>query len=329
MRELLLSSAHKLVERHTRSAGVVDNDALWDDLVEAGFARAQIDDEPVALADAMALVAVLAQHGARTPLGDVWLADWLLSRHGEERQMCVLAGDSDVSLGGAAPAWRLSGDVWGVALAPSVAHVLLARTLPDGRAGLVVVDAKVGRRVERFNIAGEVRVDVRFDDAPAQVLPTRIEGHDIRAMASLVRVAQMLGAMTRALDLALEHAATRVQFGKPLAKLQAVQQMQALMAGQIALTSAALDRATADEADDGSNAGMAKVVASGAAGRVAALAHQILGAMGVSQEHELQRHTRALWAWRDELGAEDEWAQRIGRRVLQAGGGELWPTLAP
>jgi acyl-CoA dehydrogenase len=121
-----------------------------------------------------------------------------------------------------------------------------------------------------------------------------------------------------------------VQFGKPLAKLQAVQQMQAQIAGELALAEAIVDRAAtgADLLAVAASSAMAKAVASEAAGKVAALAHQIHGAIGVSRQHELQHHTRALWAWRDERGAEDVWRKSVGERVLADGGAALWPALA-
>ena len=71
----------------------------------------------------------------------------------------------------------------------------------------------------------------------------------------------------------------------------------------------------------------AKVRCGEAANRGAAIAHQVHGAMGFTQEHRLHQFTRRLWSWRDEFGQESEWAIRLGRMVAAAGADKLWPSL--
>jgi acyl-CoA dehydrogenase len=115
-----------------------------------------------------------------------------------------------------------------------------------------------------------------------------------------------------ALDLALAHVRTREQFGRPLVRFQAVQQHLAVLAGQ-----AMAARAAAQDDDEA----VAQIVSGRAAGEVARLAHQLLGALGYSDEHALHRFTRVLWAARDEGGGEAEWAARLGARVA---GPDLW-----
>ena len=124
-------------------------------------------------------------------------------------------------------------------------------------------------------------------------------------------------AAAAALDLSIAHTRTREQFGRPLARFQAVQQHLAVLAGHAIAARAAA--ATGDEA-------IAKIVAGRAAGEAARIAHQLHGALGYSDEHPLHRHTRALWAARDEGGVEAEWAARLGARMA---GPELWARLTP
>ncbi|MGB3952195.1 MAG: acyl-CoA dehydrogenase family protein, partial [Solirubrobacterales bacterium] len=71
----------------------------------------------------------------------------------------------------------------------------------------------------------------------------------------------------------------------------------------------------------------AKLRAAEAAGTVAAIAHQVHGAMGVTREHRLQYFTRRLWSWRDEDGNEQLWGHWLGRRVLGRGADALWPSI--
>jgi len=147
------------------------------------------------------------------------------------------------------------------------------------------------------------------------------------ALGALLTAARMAGAAARALELANEHAATRVQFGRPIAAFQAVQQMLAQLAAQVAAVGAAVDFAAgaiaASQSDALLPAATAKARASEATGLITELAHQITGAIGFTREHALHRHTRILWSARDEWGSERFWQHYIGRRALQADG-KLW-----
>ena len=78
-------------------------------------------------------------------------------------------------------------------------------------------------------------------------------------------------------------------------------------------------------ADAAFEIGCAKITAGEAAARGAAVAHQVLAAMGITEEHALHHITRRLWAWRDEGGSERLWSRRIGEVAQQ--GGALWPFL--
>jgi acyl-CoA dehydrogenase len=72
----------------------------------------------------------------------------------------------------------------------------------------------------------------------------------------------------------------------------------------------------------------AKIRVGEAAGEGAAIAHQVLGAIGFTQEHVLHRYTRRLWAWRDDFGSESVWAVKLGHLVAAKGADVLWPMLA-
>jgi acyl-CoA dehydrogenase len=75
-------------------------------------------------------------------------------------------------------------------------------------------------------------------------------------------------------------------------------------------------------------AASAKIRVGEAAGEGAAIAHQVLGAIGFTREHTLHRFTRRLWAWRDDFGNESQWAVKLGRLVATRGADALWPMLA-
>jgi len=72
----------------------------------------------------------------------------------------------------------------------------------------------------------------------------------------------------------------------------------------------------------------AKIRVGEAATEGAGIAHQVLGAIGFTQEHTLHRYTRRLWAWRDDFGNESAWAVKLGQLVAARGPDGLWPMLA-
>jgi acyl-CoA dehydrogenase len=165
------------------------------------------------------------------------------------------------------------------------------------------------------NYAGEPwdRVD------PAGFDPMLVEG-------ALVRSVQMAGALDTVLDLTVAYAGEREQFGSPLNRFQAVQQHLALLAAEVAEAGAAADAAVANP--DELHVAAAKVRCGEAAGVAAALAHQVHGAIGFTDEHRLQQYTRRLWSWREDFGGEAQWAIRLGRLVAAMGPEAVWEATA-
>jgi alkylation response protein AidB-like acyl-CoA dehydrogenase len=63
---------------------------------------------------------------------------------------------------------------------------------------------------------------------------------------------------------------------------------------------------------------VAKARASEAAQWVAAAAHALHGAIGITADHDLQLYTRRLHEWRMAHGSEDHWHRRIGVALLES-----------
>ena len=203
---------------------------------------------------------------------------------------------------------------------------------------------------------------VAVKDAPAG-----LDEQALLLMGAAVRSMQMAGALEAILDLSVAYANERVAFERPIAKFQAVQHNLARLAGETAVaiaaaTSAADTIANASPsplwggvrggghpADHGSaippslslphkgggddeavflEAASAKIRVGEAATEGAAIAHQVLGAIGFTQEHTLHRFTRRLWGWRDDFGSESVWAVKLGNLVAAKGADGLWPMLA-
>ncbi len=163
-----------------------------------------------------------------------------------------------------------------------------------------------------------------------QVAEFRVDADALMRLGALGRAAMMAGALERIAEMAMEYALIRVQFGRPIAKFQAIQQQLAALAGEVAASRRAVDQAVAAaETGDGAlEIAVAKARVGESAGVSAEIAHQVHGAIGFTHEHNLHHFTRRLWSWRDEFGPEVYWQTMIGHRVVAAGGDGLWPLLS-
>jgi acyl-CoA dehydrogenase len=155
-----------------------------------------------------------------------------------------------------------------------------------------------------------------------------------QGLLRLFRSLLIAGAAQRALDLTVAYVNEREQFGRALARFPVVQQEIARMAGEVALITAAAQAAVAAGPGVGAGGAVAAVVAakgqaSQGAGTVAAIAHQLHGAIGTTGEHRLRLTTTRLWSWRDEDGPAAECFAELGRSALHAAhrGSGLWPWL--
>jgi acyl-CoA dehydrogenase len=186
----------------------------------------------------------------------------------------------------------------------------------------------------RRNVAYEPRDNLQLEDirVPLDAVikaPNNLGNDGLLPYMAAIRVQQMVGGMERALDYALTYANERVQFGRPIGKFQAIQHMLAVAAGHFAASSAAADAMAEGDAsaDDRFAIAVAKSRCGEAAGHVAAVCHQVHGAMGFTHEHALHFTTRRLWSWRDEGGSESYWQEWIGRNICAMGGEALWPSI--
>lgn len=161
---------------------------------------------------------------------------------------------------------------------------------------------KVGRVEEKMGIHGSGTAELVFEDArvPADALLGK-EGEGFRQMLTTLDggrigiASQAIGIGRSALEEALEYAKTRVQFGKPISTLQAIQWKLADMATE--LDAAELLTLRAAHLEDQhkpyeKEAAMAKMYASDAAMRATVEGVQILGGYGYCSEYPMERHMR-------------------------------------
>ncbi len=196
---------------------------------------------------------------------------------------------------------------------------LLVATVPSGDLGLRPCGA---------NTAGEpVARGVRLDRVPVAELAATGLAYEAAAEAlsrrrALGRAVGMAAALQRAAELTIDYAGLRVQFGRPIARFQAVQTHLASLASQAQRVAVVVDAAQAALGEHGDPdldlalVGAARALAGEAAITGARVAHQVHGAIGVTMEYPLQRFTRRLWEWEASDGTAARWARRLGAEAM-------------
>jgi acyl-CoA dehydrogenase len=181
------------------------------------------------------------------------------------------------------------------------------------------------------DLAGADTGQVMLDGAEYQRLPDTPDASAVVERLAIARSAALLGSAYGAYDLARGYVAERKQFGAPLAEIPAISAALAQMAVRIRHAESAVERATEVCTQAGAPAlrrfgavAAARVATAGMATLVARTAHQLHGAVGVTQEYGLHRHTRKLWAWRDADEPERAWSGRLGGMALAVDEDTLW-----
>ena len=191
--------------------------------------------------------------------------------------------------------------------------------------GALLVETAAALVEQSTNPAGEPRDTLRFTNAAA----IRINA-DLFALGAFARTAQIAGALDAALAMSANYVNERQQFGRPIAKFQAVQQALATfacesMAADAAVMGAAQALARGDAMFE---IAAAKLRANMAVGDGTAIAHQVHGAIGFTAEYALHPLTRRLWSWRSEFGGDAHWSSRLGGWIAARGADLFWSGLA-
>lgn len=156
-----------------------------------------------------------------------------------------------------------------------------------------------------------------WNGTPETVANLTLTPSSMRALCATLRAAEMAGMAAKLLDMTVTYANTRVQFGKPIGRQQAIQQQLAVMAEQVMLTRIAARLGCAGGMPPALEAAAAaKYAASSAVPHLTGIAHAVHGAIGISEEYDLQLYTRRLHEWRLADGGEAYWAKLLGTQRL-------------
>jgi alkylation response protein AidB-like acyl-CoA dehydrogenase len=180
-----------------------------------------------------------------------------------------------------------------VLYAPSANVIVACVEEDDGTPALVGAEVGPGRRPIR-QPAMDLTRELGWVDLDA-LSTVRLGGPE--AAATLIdrgaagHAAEMLGGASRGLELAVEHAKDRVQFGRPIGSFQAIKHRCADMLVDVEGMRSTVYHAawciSADDPDAAVAASTAKVWCSDAGPRVMASSLQVHGGIGFTWEHDL------------------------------------------
>ena len=218
----------------------------------------------------------------------------------------------------------LTGTAGRVVDATAADVVLVAARGSDG-VGLYAVDAGDTERTPLVTMdLSRPQADVTFDRAPARLLAGpddtgRVITHALQVGAALLAIEQV-GAAQHLLDLSVEYAKSRLQFGRQIGSFQAIKHRLADM-----LVDLEHARSTAYHAvwalTDGSDdpalaASIAQATCSAAFSRIAADTIQVHGGIGFTWEHQAHLYFKRAATDAALLGSAEQHRSRVAELVL-------------
>lgn len=198
--------------------------------------------------------------------------------------------------------WRLSGQKITVLAGDAAGLVLVAATAPAGTSVYAVdlpAPSVTMTRLETLDLTRR-ECKARFEDTPATLLGAPGgAGPAVSAMldrAAVALAAEQAGAAGRLMELCMDYAKLRHQFGRPIGAFQAIKHKLAEMAFDVERMDSVVGFAAAAAADDTPElpvlATVAKVFCSEAFFRVAVETVQVHGGIGFTWEHTAHLYFR-------------------------------------
>ena len=272
------------VRSHTTTDAPFDR-ALWQAMVDQGWLGVEVDESGGGLGlgsvEVAVLVEELGRHAAPAPFVPTVLALDVFARAADDAWVeRLLTGDAIACV-----AWDAGAPV---PYAPSAdVAIVLA---DDGVYATELTSTDRPRREPAMDVTRELGW-LHFDAATAR----RIGDADARTRlldrGATFTSADLLGSASRALDMSVEYAKDRVQFGRPIGSFQAVKHRCADMLVDVEGMRSTVYWAAwcigAGDSDASVTASTAKIWCGDASKRVMASALQVHGGIGFTWEHDL------------------------------------------
>jgi alkylation response protein AidB-like acyl-CoA dehydrogenase len=325
--------------------------ALWSDLASLGWPALILPESGGGIVELAILAEVMGRFAVSSPLIAVSLAAWSILWAGTQEQQerllpGIASGDQIAAVAVAEPGqhnewaapglrgtwadgcWRLSGVKTLVPYAGSAGLLIASANLEGAGQCLLLLDPALDtvamRRHKSFG--GEPLYEVRLDGAvvtaddflgppgSAPGLLSRILDH-----AAALHVCYAVGLAEAALELTVNYARSREQFGRPIGAFQAVANRCADMRSSISackyLALKAAAKLGGDSLDGTLDVSVAKAYANQHIRQVFVHAHQVHGAIGYSTEYDLQLYTRRAKAFELANGSSSFHRSRIATAI--------------
>ncbi len=310
-REMLRETVAALVAKHASPAAVRaamesargSEESLWQLLGEQVGAAALVIPEELGgaggeLADAATVLQELGRALVPSPLLGTTLAELALLAAPEPDAETLEALAEGRSLG---------------------ALVLDADYVVNGDIADVVVAATDGQlsRWTRFSAQPVATMDPTRRLARVKPEETEPLGADpgLADTAAILLAAEQIGAAERCLELTVEYAKSRVQFGRPIGSFQALKHRMADLYVVIAAARAVVTDACNEPTPI--NAATARLAASEALTAVAAEGIQLHGGIAITWEHDMHLYFKRAHGSAQLLGSPQEQLRRLESQVIQ------------
>ena len=306
-----------------RGGGSVSGDPVADAALIAQLRGARLQPEPFVATNTVA--AVVAATGTAEQRDGV-LPDLAAGKH---TATLAVSGDA---LWEHRPALRADADGRDLVLHgavvvddPAAAWLLVAAERPDGPAQLLLpLDPALPRtRLDCLDLTRRLHA-IRFDGVrvpAAAAVPDAVDR--TRTVATVLAVAETVGAMDRLFAMTRQYALDRVAFGRPIGSFQALKHLLAdvsvVVESAKAVLAAAVRALSADEPYAAEVASIAVTYVGERAARFAQDCLQVHGGIGFAWEHDLHLYLRRITADAALHGTPDFHR----RRVLAAHAAEL------
>jgi alkylation response protein AidB-like acyl-CoA dehydrogenase len=248
----------------------------------------------------------------------------------------VFAGDATVTVGGTGDAVMLTGKTARVVDATMADVFLVAARGSDG-VGLYAVDATDVTLTPLVTMdLTRPQADIEFSNSPARLLAgpaeaDRVINHALRVGSALLAVEQV-GAAQHLLDLSVEYAKSRLQFGRQIGSFQAVKHKLADMLVDLEHARSAAHHAVwslSEGTDDPAlAASIAQAICSAAFSRIAADTVQVHGGIGFTWEHQTHLYFKRAVTDAALLGSAEQHRARVADLVLDGATVDDLPPIA-
>lgn len=221
----------------------------------------------------------------------------------------------------------------------SVADDLLVAAHGQGGVALYTVEA-TGPGVNRTTLVTmdltRPQATITFTEAPARMVADATEAgrvieHALQIGSVLLAVEQV-GASQHLLDLAVEYAKSRLQFGRPIGSFQAVKHRLADLLVDVEHARSAAYHAVwaiSDGSDDPAlAASIAQAICSAAFAKVATDTIQTLGGIGFTWEHQAHLYFKRATTDAALLGSAEQHRSRVADLVLDTASADKAPRVA-